>query len=311
MGFSSTQLRALRRTVSTNKIRTRSANGRELAHIEGWYAVSEANRIFGFENWDRETVEARCALARETRGTYQAVYIVKVRLSVRAEGTVVVREAHGTGEARGTSVGETHEMALKGAETDATKRALATFGRPFGLALYAPGRIGSASARIGHTEHEEATLIAPRNAEPQNANGRMGSVAPGSAVSLAVRSEMPEQVAPEITSLPPHPSRIRDKEHLRWVASQPCTVCGRTPSDPHHLRFSQPRALGLKVSDRFTVPLCRIHHREVHRTGDERRWWKTAGSDPLAVASALWSGRPGAYAGETKGITSEEHATPT
>ena len=65
------------------------------------------------------------------------------------------------------------------------------------------------------------------------------------------------------------PRRIRDKEHLRFVAQQPCLVCGRSPSDPHHLRFTQRRALGRKVSDEFTVPLCRGHHREVHRSGDE------------------------------------------
>jgi hypothetical protein len=50
----------------------------------------------------------------------------------------------------------------------------------------------------------------------------------------------------------------------------PCLVCGRKPSDPHHLRFAQPRALGRKASDEFTVPLCRMHHREVHRADDEK-----------------------------------------
>jgi len=84
------------------------------------------------------------------------------------------------------------------------------------------------------------------------------------------------------------PRRYRNKEHLRFVAQQPCLVCGRTPSDPHHLRFTQPRALGLRVSDEFVAPLCRTHHREVHRVGDERAWWKQAGIDPLKVARKLW-----------------------
>jgi hypothetical protein len=84
------------------------------------------------------------------------------------------------------------------------------------------------------------------------------------------------------------PRRIRDKEHLRFVARQPCLICGRQPSDPHHLRFAQPQALGRKVSDEFTVPLCRGHHREVHRRGDEAAWWKTAGLDPTIAARALW-----------------------
>jgi hypothetical protein len=68
----------------------------------------------------------------------------------------------------------------------------------------------------------------------------------------------------------------------------PCLVCGRKPSDPHHLRYAQPRALGRKASDEFVVPLCRMHHREVHRAGDERAWWKAAGIDPLKVAHKLW-----------------------
>ena len=84
------------------------------------------------------------------------------------------------------------------------------------------------------------------------------------------------------------PRRIRDKDHLRFVAQQPCLVCGRSPSDPHHLRFTQRRALGRKVSDEFTVPLCRGHHREVHRSGDEAAWWQTAGIDPTVAARALW-----------------------
>ena len=70
------------------------------------------------------------------------------------------------------------------------------------------------------------------------------------------------------------PSRHRNKEHLRFVTKHPCLVCGRKHSDPHHLGFMQPRALGRKVSDEFVVPLCRIHHREVHRAGDERAWWQ-------------------------------------
>ena len=86
----------------------------------------------------------------------------------------------------------------------------------------------------------------------------------------------------------PEPRRFRDKTHVKFVAKQPCLVCGRRPSDAHHLRFAQHRALGRKVSDEFTVPLCRGHHREVHRCGDEAAWWKKAGIDPTVTARALW-----------------------
>jgi hypothetical protein len=84
------------------------------------------------------------------------------------------------------------------------------------------------------------------------------------------------------------PRRIRDRDHVKSVAEQPCLVCGRRPADAHHLRFAQSPALGRKVSDEFTVPLCRGHHREVHRCGDEAAWWKKTGIDPTAAARVLW-----------------------
>jgi hypothetical protein len=84
------------------------------------------------------------------------------------------------------------------------------------------------------------------------------------------------------------PRRYRDKAHLTFVASQPCLLCGRCPTDPHHVRFAQKRALGRKVSDEFTVPLCRSHHRELHRSGREYLWWQNVRIDPLKVARKLW-----------------------
>ena len=86
----------------------------------------------------------------------------------------------------------------------------------------------------------------------------------------------------------PESRRVRDRNHVRSVAKHPCLICGRLPSDAHHLRFAQNRALGRKVSDEFTVPLCRGHHREAHRCGDEAGWWKKAGVDPTLAARGLW-----------------------
>jgi hypothetical protein len=86
----------------------------------------------------------------------------------------------------------------------------------------------------------------------------------------------------------PTPRRMRDREHVKSVAKQPCLVCGRCPADAHHLRFAQSAALGRKVSDEFTVPLCRGHHREVHRCGDEVAWWLKTSIDPSAAARVLW-----------------------
>jgi hypothetical protein len=88
--------------------------------------------------------------------------------------------------------------------------------------------------------------------------------------------------------IPAKTIRLRDKAHRKFVAMQPCLVCGRTPADPHHLRFAQPRAMSRRVSDEFTVPVCRLHHRELHTHGDEKLWWKRINIDPLPIALRLW-----------------------
>jgi hypothetical protein len=101
------------------------------------------------------------------------------------------------------------------------------------------------------------------------------------------------------------PRRYRNREHLRYVTKQPCLICGRKPSDPHHLRYMQPRALGRKASDEFAVPLCRVHHRAAHRASDERVWWTAAGIDPIKAAREFWKhtreseGRPPSNAAVT------------
>jgi hypothetical protein len=110
----------------------------------------------------------------------------------------------------------------------------------------------------------------------------------------------------------PEPRRLRDREHVRFVAKQACLVCGRRPSDAHHLRFVQRPALGRKVSDEFTVPLCRGHHREVHRCGNEAAWWSKIGIDPTVTARALWLGtHPLPSAGDERAIESATFATST
>ena len=298
MGFSAKQVQALRRNLDHRHVRTREAHGRELSYVEGWYAISEANRIFGFDGWNRETIESRCVLARENRGTFLAVYIARVRVTVHADGATIIREGHGTGEGHGTSPGEVHDIALKAAETDATKRALATFGRPFGLALYGSGKASSSAQTLasgpksvdqGHHQVRlppDDTTPIPR---PSRYYGRRQDlvtrdraqarrkleVQPSADTSIvpATPGLFPAQIDKSVLAIA-EPKRLRDKAHLRFVASQPCLVCGRQPSDPHHLRFAQPRALGLKVSDEFTVPLCRSHHRQVHQAGNEVAWWE-------------------------------------
>ena len=316
MGFSTKQVKSLRRNLDHRSVRTREANGRELSYIEGWYAISEANRIFGFDGWSRETVESRCVLARENRGSFLAIYIARVRISVFADGATIVREGHGSGEGHGPSPGEVHDTALKAAETDATKRALATFGRPFGLELYRKEKKAGFQSEVPlqpslsnlHTEprvglHPDDTTPIPR---PSHYSGRrhgssMKEFFPKDKANMEINPAAAQLLAPAaLDGLVPNridksqlvlaePKRLRDKAHLKFVALQPCLICGRQPSDPHHLRFAQPRAIGLKVSDEFTVPLCRGHHRQLHQAGNEEAWWTARKIAALAIATDLWA----------------------
>jgi hypothetical protein len=103
--------------------------------------------------------------------------------------------------------------------------------------------------------------------------------------------------------------RLRDKNHQSFVIRQACLVCGRTPSDPHHLTFTQPRALGRRVSDEFIVPVCRMHHRELHRSGNEVAWWHRLNIDPVPVALRLWQ-RTRSDDQASAGVNSASEPTP-
>ena len=312
MGFSSKQVRALQRGVPARNIRVRKLNGRELAYIEGWHAIAEANRIFGFDGWDRETIDSRCIAAREVRGSTLAIYTAKIRLTVRADGTTIVREGTGTGEARSSDPSGAHEIALKAAETDATKRALATFGKPFGLALYGNGRgraitVDPAEPPVGPRQSgpqgdrrepsRQGDAISP-SPEQAAAETPLASpsvpvgapLAPDSTPAAAESALSPVPSAPIDKSLLMFgaPRRERDKHHLLFVATQPCLICSRAPCDAHHLRFAQSRMIGRKVGDQFTVPLCRTHHRQVHECSDEGAWWSDLEVDAIEIAKGLW-----------------------
>ncbi|MGY3408439.1 hypothetical protein ACVWZV_004552 [Bradyrhizobium sp. GM5.1] len=98
--------------------------------------------------------------------------------------------------------------------------------------------------------------------------------------------------AVEGLAFPKEPVRKRSKAHLSFVRGQPCLICKQTPSDPHHLKLAQPRALGRKVGDEFTVPLCRAHHQDLHRHGDEKAWWANMQIAPIPIAKQLWEASP-------------------
>ena len=105
------------------------------------------------------------------------------------------------------------------------------------------------------------------------------------------------------------PRRSRDKDHLRFIAIQPCTICGRHPCEAHHIRYAQPRALGRRVSDEFTVPLCRVHHRELHAQGDERAWWGKFKIDPMPIALRFWQHTRGIPASTKTNMKAQDRGT--
>jgi hypothetical protein len=140
----------------------------------------------------------------------------------------------------------------------------------------------------------KAKLEAFAREEAQEPSSEAGQVAPEPRTRLddengvGAFAEVPEEIRPGRRRVVGKTIRLRDKEHTKFVSRQPCVVCGRTPAEAHHLRFAQPRALGRKVSDEYTVPVCRTHHRELHRYGDEPSWWAGVNVDPVPIALALW-----------------------
>ena len=369
MAFSEAQVKNLGSKLSCKHVRTRRVQDTTLAYVEGWHVIAEANRIFGYDAWDRRTFSTKCVWSGSNSQGYAAAYTAKVRISVRAGSITITRDGCGSGEAKAVKPGEAHELALKAAETDATKRALATFGNPFGLALYdrhlagvtnrkavmstteeyrGPWRFNFLTGPIQQFEKldefastlrtaltnapdiEKLFAIWEVNVETVRLINKTGSKARGALAQALVAhlkscaialgkptakggspptpdrrhnnteadhgmlkaSPCHTRVDKSVLTIP-EAKRLRCKEHLLYVAAQPCLVCGRSPSHAHHVRFAQSRGIGLKVSDEFTVPLCAIHHSENHSKGDERRWWETCKINPLTVAAELWRTSPG------------------
>ena len=346
MAFTQTQVRKLAGKLPERFVKTRNERGSTLSYVEGWHVIDEANRVFGFDGWDRETVSAECVW--QDARIRACSYAVRVRITVRAGKTIVSREGTGLGHGTGATVGEAHESALKEAETDATKRALITFGNLFGLALYDKEQAGVQRATPSDPETGAAPVVwalmtgtvqpqvcetpqqfcsvakealrqAPTIAELEALwTGNAPVVAQLRAIRPELRTrsgnhyadvlenlyrqqhELLEQEAqkPQTPSDAPPPEntdlaivlprRLRDPAHLKYVASLPCLVCGRTPSHAHHLRLIQPRSLGSKPSDEWTVPLCPIHHRALHDAGREEEWWQAREIDAKTEAERLW-----------------------
>ncbi len=338
MALSDKQAKALKAKLRHQHVKTRESHGATVSYVEGWHVIAEANRIFGFENWDRQTQTPECLWSEVQRGQTVCFYSAKVRITVRSGDTVTMREGIGTGLGRSPQAEVAHEMAVKAAETDATKRALATFGNPFGLALYdreqthvtkprdkaPPPALPSAPITFSLVLADERTLELTDLAAFVEATrrelskldtleatyafwtsnlgaftdaARLDGSGAGADLVAALKDRLREinQATPVAPLngrglLIPKETRIRDRDHLAFVARQPCLVCGRRPVQAHHLKFAQPRSMSLKVSDEYTVPLCNGHHDALHKSGDERAWWARHGIiDPLKFAARLWA----------------------
>jgi hypothetical protein len=160
-----------------------------------------------------------------------------------------------------------------------------------GEALAAKNTLTAADAKLLEDAFEQklSEFLAPESTEAPVVDSSSASVAGPQQASRSDSANRQQSSGIDKSVLAVSaPRRYRNKEHLRYVAQQPCLICARKPSDAHHLRFVQPRALGRKASDEFAVPLCRIHHRAAHRASDERAWWKSAGIDPIKIAGKLW-----------------------
>ncbi len=157
MKFSDTQTAALKAPLNMSNVKSRSQGGRAVSYVEGWHAIAEANRIFGFDAWCRETVDLKCVaekpreIGKEKAPGFGVSYIARVRVTVGE----IIREGCGTGHGIDRDLGQAHESALKEAETDAMKRALMTFGNPFGLALY-----DKTQANVSSDDGSQAKFIA-------------------------------------------------------------------------------------------------------------------------------------------------------
>jgi DNA recombination protein Rad52 len=345
--FREDQIKLLASKLNEKFVKTRQHERKVLSYIEGWHAIAEANRIFGFDGWDRETVSAECVWHEIKRETKACTYAARVRIRVRAGGDLVTREGSGVGHGTGHTLGEAHESALKEAETDATKRALVTFGNCFGLALYDKDQAGVRRATKRGTVKAPSIILPLLNARGEEecryempesyCAGLRDALAAATPAEIEhlwannaptvarLRDGWPElktvnrthyadvleklyeqhlarlrssTVTQEETAKAaaidkallflPEAKRVRNPAHLRFIGSLPCLVCGRTPSQAHHVQFVQLRAMASKVSDEWTIPLCVTHHRALHDVGSEEAWWAERGIDAKAEAERLW-----------------------
>ena len=196
-GFSPEQVAALAAPLDRANVRQREQGRGKVNYLEGWQLIAEANRIFGFDGWQRQTIAVRCVaqaerlIGRDQKTGWGVTYTARVRVTVNAGGLPsLIREGTGAGHGIDTDLGQAHESAIKEAETDAMKRALMTFGNPFGLALYDKQQrevtgSGGVPAPAGRQAARPATAPQPAQGPTPSASTQPRAVSPAAQASGA------------------------------------------------------------------------------------------------------------------------------
>ena len=235
--FSPEQITALSAPLDRAKVRQREQGRSSVSYLEGWQVIAEANRIFGFDGWQRETVALRCVnqsertigargTSRDQRPGWGVTYTARVRITVgESTGAPLIREGCGAGHGIDTDLGQAHQSALKEAETDAMKRVLMTFGNPFGLALYdKQQREVTGGASSGGDRSSSGQASRPR-ATP------LRVVRPASTPATARPQRIEQQAQAGATPKTEPPSALPDT-----AAQPPALDPGLTPLDPATIR---------------------------------------------------------------------------
>ena len=255
--FSPEQITALSAPLDRAKVRQREQGRSSVSYLEGWQVIAEANRIFGFDGWQRQTVALRCVnqsertigargTSRDQRPGWGVTYTARVRITVgEGTGAPLIREGCGAGHGIDTDLGQAHESALKEAETDAMKRALMTFGNPFGLALYdkqqreVTGAAGGGGARPANQPAARPTAL---------------RVVPTASAPAQHRAPSAQEAQREATSKTEPPAAATAQAAPAFATARPQPDPGLTPLDPATIRqlHTTIRALPAPVLEGFS-----------------------------------------------------------
>jgi len=276
-GFSPEQITALSGPLARANVKQRNQGGSSVSYIEGWVAIAEANRIFGFDCWQRETILLNCAneserlIGKDKKPGWGVTYVARVRITVTAgDRPPLIREGSGAGHGIDVDLGQAHESALKEAETDAMKRALMTFGNPFGLALYDKQQ----------REVEGASASARSSERPASQQAAAGSPASRpSAAAPPVRRGPPAGQAAAASQAPAKPQQAAQPQQQAASGTQATTAAiAYLRCQQAGLTKAGMRAMATKISKGATAAVAGLSEATQHKlatTGVPEEWVQT------------------------------------